>query len=751
MFLKRGQTAVEYLILTSIVLVIALIALYSFDAIPSIGSGVYTAQNAKARLLPVGILEVIPQGNYTVFLVQNTLADTAVSVESIANQVGDCVVLPNQPRILAIGQKRLIHAVCENHSKYYVNTTKQSSFEETITISYMNLKTSAVYNQSIPYVIRQRIGELPVTTINPTHLGYLHWVDIHLSSDGVYQLANADCCGAWFSNNSGINWYNIATFDLTNQYFYGALNSDASVILLQKSTRVYMSKTKGKNWTFSDVLPTSISDLSTNSLGTIIAVATSGGFIYIGNSSALNFTPRATQEQWQGIAISQSGQYMTAISWGGKISVSTDFGVTWTQKHTNATRRDVVISESGQYQLTGGDSGNISVSTDYGTTWTDIPQLKNYIGFAMSSDGSSMYASASDDYIYKSTNYGASWSIISPVMRWRGIDVSSDGQIITTQAIDYSIVQSYDGGATWFTYDKSRNFHRVEMSLSGQYQTAVDRRGYIYSSQDYGQTWTKSAVVSEWYNVQLSDTGQYQFAHKAFLGYPYKSIDYGSTWLPISTPGTWSNDLCISPNASLFIYADDPGRIHRSTDSGDTLTNVANLSYQLGSCDISVNNSFILSNFDNSGNRGVYISQDGGFTWTNQTHSIGGYYGFQPKMSHSGQYILIPNRGGYLYRSQDYGQTWANITSLPNCWWQSVDISSSGQYQVASGYNGCTMYFSTNYGVNWTTIPLSAYKTEWTSISVSDDGQYITVVAKGGLIHVSSNAGANFTTITSYS
>jgi hypothetical protein len=746
--MKLGQTAVEYLILTSVVLVIALIALYSFDALPSLGGGLSSAKNANARVLPVGILDILPQGNYTAFVVQNTVADSAVSVEKIANENGDCTILPNQPRTLAIGQKRIIHAVCENHSKYYVNTTRQMSFEEDIHISYMNLKTTAMYNESTPYVIRQRIGELPVVTINPTHLGHMYWYQAHVSANGVYQLVNPDCCGLWFSNNSGINWYNIASMNPTNQYFDSAMDADASIIATHMSGRVYISRNYGLSWNNSVSLPTGINDLALSDAGDIVFVGTENGYMYVVNTTSLNFTSVATQESWQKIALSQSGQYVTAVSWGGKISVSNDYGATWIQRHTNATRRDVDMSHSGQYQLTATDSGQLSVSSDYGVTWTDVGLSKGYGGVAMTPDGSRMFASAYDDYIYTSTDYGSTWTITSPRMNWVDVDVSDDCQTIVTQANNYAIVHSYDCGSTWFTYDKSRQFFDVEMSTSGQYQLAVDDNGYLYVSQDYGVSWMKKHTTNRWRYVAMSDSGQYQYALGYFGGFS-QSFDYGSTW---SSPQTGISSyaysgLCTIANGSTVLISTDDVRFFIRYSDTANFTNIYNGTggNEQGACSISDSGNDLLV-FVTSGI--IYRSSNGGVTWSNQTfgHSLKRF-----DSSANGS-VVVGIFSQTINSSMNAGASWSPVSEIPSYWaWESVFVSKSGQSILVSG-NGY-LYSSQNYGVNWTIIPINVTggTSYWQGVAMSESGQYITIVARGGLIHVSSDAGATFTEITSYS
>lgn len=77
--------------------------------------------------------------------------------------------------------------------------------------------------------------------------------------------------------------------------------------------------------------------------------------------------------------------------------------------------------------------------------------------------------------------------------------------------------------------------------------------------------------------------------------------------------------------------------------------------------------------------------------------------------------------------------------------WTSVAISSNGQYQTILEYQG-GIYRSDDYGINWTHVSPTGYTNAlWSSVSVSDTGQYQSAVAYNTNIFLSSDYGMSWT------
>jgi hypothetical protein len=137
-------------------------------------------------------------------------------------------------------------------------------------------------------------------------------------------------------------------------------------------------------------------------------------------------------------------------------------------------------------------------------------------------------------------------------------------------------------------------------------------------------------------------------------------------------------------------------------------------------------------------------------TWTNIAMSANGL--FQTAVLNSTQ---SNNTGGGIYVSNNYGVNWVlnqNTSTINNNAWNAVAMSADGSIQVA--VYAAYIYISTSYGSIWPTTP--SYTASITptavlnSVAVSGNGQFISAVScdVNGVVFVSSNGGATFTTIT---
>ena len=119
---------------------------------------------------------------------------------------------------------------------------------------------------------------------------------------------------------------------------------------------------------------------------------------------------------------------------------------------------------------------------------------------------------------------------------------------------------------------------------------------------------------------------------------------------------------------------------------------------------------------------------------------------------------VVPSNG-YILISHDYTRTWKEIPSAGQHKWTSVAISDLGQYQVAAYYdnsNSKGIIKSSNFGSTWTNItPVNnvSYDEMWTNLKISGGGNIIGISnemingkSSGGYIRMSNDYGLHFTT-----
>lgn len=109
---------------------------------------------------------------------------------------------------------------------------------------------------------------------------------------------------------------------------------------------------------------------------------------------------------------------------------------------------------------------------------------------------------------------------------------------------------------------------------------------------------------------------------------------------------------------------------------------------------------------------------------------------------------LYENSGlsaGYICTSNDYGANF--IKRTPYGYWTTVSISDDGQYMLAAERYG-NVYVSSNFGVSWTTTSTGLTYPFWFSSAISNNGTYM-YLNTGQIIVGSRPSGNNYYTLVS--
>jgi photosystem II stability/assembly factor-like uncharacterized protein len=144
----------------------------------------------------------------------------------------------------------------------------------------------------------------------------------------------------------------------------------------------------------------------------------------------------------------------------------------------------------------------------------------------------------------------------------------------------------------------------------------------------------------------------------------------------------------------------------------------------------------------------LYMTKDGGATWSLKNPSIAGY-----------DIAIAPSNGliqtavnyntGYIYTTSDAWDTYQLRTSSGTATWGCVKTSQNGQIQVAGSWSG-KVVVSTDFGATWTnkTVPNRQYY----NAGCSYDGtkMILGAWASGGVL-ISTNSGSTFVDISKFS
>ena len=298
---------------------------------------------------------------------------------------------------------------------------------------------------------------------------------------------------------TGIPWQNVAVSS-TGQYQ-----------IAQSTRNLYSSSNYGLNWAINKVFQPanpgpSGPTFSTGFNGVAIsatgqyqtAVAYNGYIYYSSNSGAfwnISTTPVSPQ-LWTGIAVSSTGQYQLAVGGNAGIWLSTDYGYSFNQTgggNQYADYNTCAMSFTGQYQTVIGDSNTILTSSDFGVKFIarSAEAGIHWTGVSISSTGQfqTIVTSTGDNVpsgrIYVSSDFGVTWTNRQPAgvtYRWTGVSISSSGQYQSVCAYLRRICVSSDYGLTWQVQPDNDEWSGISMSSTGQYQTAITSGGSIWNS-----------------------------------------------------------------------------------------------------------------------------------------------------------------------------------------------------------------------------------------------------------------------------
>lgn len=248
--------------------------------------------------------------------------------------------------------------------------------------------------------------------------------------------------------------------------------------------------------------------------------------------------------------------------------------------------------------------------------------------------------------VYLSYDFGRTWkntfvTYSNPDEAWTYVAISIDGNTLMAVQQYIGLYISINGGSTWTKSPvdaaiTSPSFGGLACNAYGS-TIIVAISKTIYYSTNGGNTFAKSKSTDSWHSLFSSQAGSSMFAASSSL---WRSTDGGYSWRATSLPkGNW-NSVAMSYDGKRVVAA--AGGYEYSD-------------YPTG---------------------GIYLSQDGGNTWT--LSSASKYLNWKSVVSdQSGQHLQAAAAGAGIYASVDYGKTWT-LTAAPTAQWKTITMDSSG-------------------------------------------------------------------------
>ena len=290
-----------------------------------------------------------------------------------------------------------------------------------------------------------------------------------------------------------------------------------------------------------------------------------------------------------------------------------------------------------------------------------------------------------DGYLCKSSNNGASWEILS-----NGTGIRENYKLGVSQSNHYrSISGSQDNGTSIKHKDSWIEFYGADGMEAIIHPLNYD--WMIASWQNGGRRLTKDGGINgnwifdqngAWEAPILYNPNNHMKVYD-FSDSIYVSEDFGSNWTYLSRPSTFTSDIkhaAIAENNSNILLISSNSVIEKSIDGGLTFTDITNNLPNNTITDMVFhpNNDNIIivtyATWQNNGNK-VFITIDGGNSWSNITYNLGDLPIHSVVIDHTeNQNIYLGGEMG-VYTKTMSGNNWSLYNpALPNATIEELEI-----------------------------------------------------------------------------
>ena len=217
-------------------------------------------------------------------------------------------------------------------------------------------------------------------------------------------------------------------------------------------------------------------------------------------------------------------------------------------------------------------------------------------------------------------------------------------------------------------------------------------------SQDY---WEKTNGLDSLkiYSLAVNSSGDIFAGADTSFGV-FRSTDKGDTWTNLGLDNLQNNGIVIKPSGEILLSTLDyllGGGVFHSTDNGDSWTNMG---YTGAATSIAINS--IGDIFVGTFNIGIRRSTDNGGSWVQINEGLSDTY-LTALLINSGDSIFAGTYSGGVFRSIDNGDTWVQINQgLTDLRVRSLVTNSSGD--IFAGTEGGGAFRSADNGENWNQI-----------------------------------------------
>jgi len=304
-----------------------------------------------------------------------------------------------------------------------------------------------------------------------------------------------------------------------------------------------------------------------------------------------------------------------------------------------------------------------------------------------------------------------------------------------------------DDGAQYLA---ARDWRSVTANGPGTKIAVAPNNGPIIVTEDHGEHWVEVSEIGDWAGVTTSSDFTHLCAWEESKRVMLRSTDGGRSWreTAYAPDGDFWRFAVYSRDSTQLWATTQFYHLYYSDDDGASWNRVTSVPHpaDYDFIELSKDGTHILT-----GGSLLYHTSDYGSTWSRASYGTQGDQFHYRKwsdaaVSGTGDKQVAVVYGGALWVSSDGGASWMEHDEVPLLPWAAVAIDDDGSKMIAVADTG-EIWHSTNGGDNWEEIPNPAPPvSEWTDISMSDDGEYIALIADNepGEVWLSTNGGASW-------
>jgi photosystem II stability/assembly factor-like uncharacterized protein len=354
---------------------------------------------------------------------------------------------------------------------------------------------------------------------------------------------------------------------------------------------------------------------------------------------------------------------------------SHDGGTTWKRlsklgRADNLILDNIVVDSSDPKTILAGvwilsrPEGSLYISHDSGASWSTVSDMdgQSIRALAQAPSNPKVFVAGTLKGVYRSDDSGATWKQISPPESHEIHEVES----IAINPADPNTIYAGTWHLPWKTTDGGTTWHNIKQGIiddSDVFSIIIDPKtpsvvyasacSGIYKTENGGDLFRKQQGIpntARRTRVLMQDPTDRNIVFAGTTEGLYQTTNAGQSWQRLTGPEVIVNDVYVDPsNNKHVLIATDRGGVQLSENGGKSfvLANTGFSQRQVEALlvDAKNPNTIYAGVLNDKTYGGVFVSQDAGFSWNQQSIGLEGRDIFTLQQAPNGSIYAGTNRG----------------------------------------------------------------------------------------------------------